>query len=543
MAKVKIYYNADIVTMDESAPSAEAICVKKGLIEALGTKEDLMKNYSKAELVDMQGNAILPGFIDGHSHMLATAFSMMLGNANPSPQGSCDSVEQLVSELSKQIEEWQKTAAKGEFFIAMGYDNAVYPDKRTPSKYDLDKISADVPIVVVHASGHCAVLNSKAMELCGITNDTPVPDGGGMPKIPGTDEYSGEMQENAFFALSSKMKNPGIGKILAYMEKCEKMYASYGITTAQDAKLTKGQKMLIALKNIKKPFNIDVVLYADPEIADSIPKQDPRKNPYKKHIRYGGYKIFLDGSPQAKTAWLTKPYYEVPEGKDEDYCGYPTQTDEEVCAHINRCLENNWQINAHTNGDAAIDQFIRCYKKCKAEHPDVMDLRPVSIHCQTAREDQLDEIKEIGMIISFFCDHVYYWGDYHYASVLGPERGERISPVRSAIDRGINFTLHQDTPVVKPNVIFAIHNAVNRMTRGGRLLGAEQRISVYEALKGVTVNGAYQIFEEQRKGSLTAGKLADMVVLDRNPLKSEPEMLKDIQVLETIKEGKTVYKK
>ncbi len=543
MAKIKIYYNADIITMDESVTSAEAICVKNGLIEALGTKDDLLAKYPKAELVDMQGKTILPGFIDGHSHLTAAAFSMMLGNANPSPQGKCDSVEQLVEELSSQFKEWQKTASKNECFMAMGYDNSAYPDKNPPTKYDLDKISKDVPIVVVHASGHCAVLNSKAMEICGITNDTPVPAGGAMPKIPGTNEYSGELQENAFFTQSAKMKNPGIGKILNSIEKTAQMYASYGITTAQDGKITKGQKIMLAIKNLKKPLDIDLVMYVDPQICESIPKQDPHKNPYKKHLRYAGCKIFLDGSPQAKTAWLSKPYHEPPEGKDADYCGYPTQTDEEVCDILNKCISNNWQVNAHTNGDAAIDQFIRCYKKCKEQHPNSMDLRPVSIHCQTAREDQLDEMKQIGMIISFFCDHVYYWGDYHYASVLGPERGERISPVRSAIDRGINFTLHQDTPVVAPNVIFAVHNAVNRVTRGGRLLGADQRISVYEALKGVTINGAYQIFEEQRKGSLTVGKLADMVVLDKNPLKVAPDEIKDIQVLETIKEGKSIYKK
>lgn len=541
MEKTKIYYNADIVTMDESIPSAEAICIKNGIIEALGTKDVLLQKYSKAELIDMQGKVILPGFIDGHSHMISTAFSIMLGNANPSPQGKCDSVEELVSELTKQFAEWKKTASKGECFMAMGYDNSAYPDKNPPTKYDLDKISTDVPIVVVHTSGHCAVVNSKTLELCGITNDIPVPEGGGMPKIPGTNEYSGVLQENAFFSMSGKMKNPGINKIFASMDKCNQMYASYGITTAQDAKTTKEQKTLISLKNLKKPFSIDVVLYVDPEIANSLPKQDPHKNPYKKHIRYGGYKIFLDGSPQAKTAWLSKPYYEAPDGENADYCGFPTLTDEQVCEHINRCLDNNWQINVHTNGDAAIDQLIRCYKKCKSEHPNTMDLRPVSIHCQTVREDQLDKMKEIGMIISFFCDHVYYWGDFHYSSVLGPERAERISPIRSAIKRGINFTLHQDTPVVMPNVVFAVHNAVNRVTRGGRTLGAEQKISVYEALKGVTINGAYQIFEEQKKGSLTAGKLADMVVLDKNPLKVPPHTLKDIQVLETIKEGKTIF--
>ena len=147
------------------------------------------------------------------------------------------------------------------------------------------------------------------------------------------------------------------------------------------------------------------------------------------------------------------------------------------------------------------------------------------------------------MLISFFEDHVYYWGDYHYDSVLGPDRAERISPLASAINRGINCTLHQDTPVVQPDVLFAVHNAVNRMTKAGRVLGKEQRVSIYDALRVVTYAGAYQIFEEDTKGSLEPGKYADLVVLDQNPLKVSVERIKDITVLETIKNGISIYRK
>lgn len=163
------------------------------------------------------------------------------------------------------------------------------------------------------------------------------------------------------------------------------------------------------------------------------------------------------------------------------------------------------------------------------------------VHAQTVREGQLDRMKEIGMIATFFLDHVYYWGDWHYESVLGPERAERISPLRSAINRGMNFTMHQDSPVVNPNALFAVHNAVNRITKNGRLLGADQRLTVEEALRGVTINGAYQIFEEDQKGSITEGKLADIVILGSNPLTTPSDKIKDIEVLETIKEGRTIY--
>ena len=164
------------------------------------------------------------------------------------------------------------------------------------------------------------------------------------------------------------------------------------------------------------------------------------------------------------------------------------------------------------------------------------------VHAQTVREDQLDEMKKLGIIPTFFLDHIWYWGDYHYESVLGPERANRISPAKSALKRGMNFTLHQDSPVKMPNQILALHNAVNRETQSGRILGEDQRLTVMEAIKALTINAAYQYFEEDEKGSIEEGKLADFVILDKNPINVNTSEIKNIKVLETIKEGNTVYK-
>ena len=163
------------------------------------------------------------------------------------------------------------------------------------------------------------------------------------------------------------------------------------------------------------------------------------------------------------------------------------------------------------------------------------------IHCQTVRTDQIERMKEIGILASVFCDHIWYWGDWHYESVLGPERANRISPLREIANAGINYTLHQDPPICKPNMLFSVHNAINRTTKGGRVLGKEQKLTVWEALKGITVNGAYQCFEENSKGTLEVGKLADLVILDKNPLEIDPSAIKNIKILKTIKRGKTIY--
>lgn len=291
-------------------------------------------------------------------------------------------------------------------------------------------------------------------------------------------------------------------------------------------------------------LKLDIVGQAVQSVTfDLLQNEGTPRREYHGHYKLLGGKTWLDGSPQGKTAWLTQPYFLPPEGQGPDYRGYGTQTDQAVTAYFRGCIARNLQVNVHANGDAAADQMIRCYRKAlelEGPHP---GLRPVMVHAQTVREDQLDEMKALGILPTFFLDHIWFWGDYHYESVLGPQRACRISPAGSARDRGISFTLHQDAPVKMPDQILAIHNAVNRKTQKGRVLGEDQRLSVEEALRAVTINGAYQYFEEDQKGSLEPGKLADLVILDRSPLKTAPEQLKDIQVLETIKEGRTIYQK
>ena len=176
----------------------------------------------------------------------------------------------------------------------------------------------------------------------------------------------------------------------------------------------------------------------------------------------------------------------------------------------------------------------------EGRHP--IDTRPVMIHAQTVRDNQLDSMKPLNMIPSFLQAHTFFWGDWHIKSVLGKERAYRISPVRSAIERGITYTLHQDTPVIPPNMSFTLWTAVNRKTRTGEVIGPDQRITILEALKGVTINAACQYFEEDSKGSITRGKRADLVILDSNPIKIDADNLKELKVLETIKDGKTIYR-
>jgi hypothetical protein len=263
---------------------------------------------------------------------------------------------------------------------------------------------------------------------------------------------------------------------------------------------------------------------------------------YQDHFRIAGQKVTLDGSPQGKTAWLTKPYKVAPAGLPKGYAGYPILKDQQVQDYVDSAFKNNWQILMHCNGDAAADQMIRAVAKATGRFG-AADRRPVMIHSQTVRPDQLDSMKKYGIIPSFFGMHTFYWGDWHRDETLGRDRAYQISPAATALSKGIRFTQHHDAPVALPSSIMILHSVVNRVSRSGDVIGAAERLTPYQALLSITSWAAWQYFEENEKGTLRAGKLADLVILDRNPLKVDPMTIRDINVVETIKEGKTIYRK
>lgn len=537
----KLYFNGTIITVNENQPTVEAVLIENGKIIKVGSKDEVLElKDSETELVDLEGKTMLPGFIDSHSHITAVAQTLMIVNLS-----EANSKEEFISMLKEYVK--NNSPKAGEWVIGFGYDNTKFENEEHPTKFDLDTVTTEVPIFVSHASGHISTTNSKALEALGyVGTDYEVPEGGVVRTVEGSNEPNGVLEENACLAPEKRkiIPAPSIETLLKCIKKAQEIYSSYGLTTAQDAGVDENLHQLLSLAAQKNELIMDVVGQAVQHVTLKLLKNEGTpKREYVNHYKLLGGKTWLDGSPQGKTAWLTKPYYEVPEGESKDYCGYGTQEDKEVTDYFKSLIENNIQVNVHCNGDAAADQFIRCYKKALEETGSQTDLRPVMVHAQTVREDQLDAMKELGIIPTFFLDHIWFWGDYHYDSVFGPERANRLSPAKSALRRNMNFTLHQDSPVKMPNQILALHNAVNRQTQSGRILGEDQRLTVMEAIKALTLNAAYQYFEEETKGSIEEGKLADFVILDRNPLEVDSSKLKEINVLETIKEGNTIYKK
>lgn len=523
----KLYFGGTIITM-ETEGCIEALLTENGRILKTGTKKELSDLAPEAEKINLDGAVLLPGFIDAHSHFSQVASGLL----QVSLDGASTSLE-----MKKRIEEFIEAGEKpkGTWILARDYDHNILPDQKHLSLAVLDSFCPGYPLAVQHKSGHLGLFNSLAMASLGVTDETPSPEGGNIGHENG--HLSGYMEENAYFTYMKKIPMPAMEELKKEYLRAQKIYASYGITTLQEGMLVSQMLPLYQMLFSENLMKLDLIAYPDRATFDSAFRTFPNAaGRYDRHIRLGGIKIFLDGSPQGRTAWMRTPYI----GGDA-YCGYGTMKDEEVCEAFRKAAENKVQLLAHCNGDAAAAQMIRCLAEEEKEYPILKTLRPVMIHAQLLGTDQIPEAASLGILASFFVAHVYHWGEVHIRN-FGFDRASKISPAASALKAGLPFTFHQDSPVIPPDMLETVWCAVNRRSKQGILMGEEECISPLEALKAVTIHAAYQYHEENEKGSLRAGKIADFVILDRDPLKTEASELRHIKVLETIKEGITVFR-
>lgn len=526
----KLYFNGDILTLEKEF-YIEAILVKDGKIDKLGTKEALLQEASdEIELIDLQGKTLMPAFIDSHSHFAAYANTFAQADLSEATN---------FAEIGEAIRHFiEKNKVPGGIWVqGNAYDHNFLVEKQHPTKALLDEVAPNNPVLIKHQSGHMGVLNTLGLKALGITIDTPCAEGGLIGRKDG--ELTGYLEETAFMHYVQALPMLSNEAFIENLMKAQTAYASYGITTAQEGfvveQLAPAYNYLMQSKSLK----IDLIGYMDIAHAEVLKEKFAScLQKYNAHIKMGGYKMFLDGSPQGRTAWMRTPYL----GEEKAYYAYGTHSDSEVEEKIEIALRDKMQILAHCNGDAASAQYIKAYKEAREKIKDVPDIRPVIIHAQLLDRDQLEDVKALHMIPSFFVAHVYHWGDIHIKN-FGFERASRISLAKSAGEKGIVYTFHQDSPVIEPNMLETIWCAVNRVTKKGIVLGEEEKISPLEALYAVTKNAAYQYFEEDLKGTLKEGKLADFIILDQNILKVDPMEIRNIQVLETIKEGETIFKK
>jgi len=543
----KLFYGGSILTMEGMQPKyAEALLVKDGKIVFVGSKQQAEQlANTQVQYINLNNKTLLPSFIDAHSHVNMVGFHQMVANLYPMPDGSVSDINSLVNVMNTwKTQNPAVIKMMGGWILGNGYDDAQLSEQRHPTASDLDQVSKDQPVMILHQSGHLASVNHKALELLNFNQNTPNPEGGVIRREANSNVPNGVLEESALFtAIGSIFKDVPPQVMFQIAQKGIDAYVKNGFTTVQEGRADQGTTEMWHALAKQNQLPIDVVSYPDITTSQEYMLKQGSSRQYDQHFRIGGVKISLDGSPQGKTAWLTQPYLIPPEGKDKNYKGYPAIKDnQQVNQYINLAFKQGWQVLAHANGDAAIDQFIGAVKDATLKQGKA-DRRSVLIHSQTIRDDQLDQLKALDIIPSFFSLHTFYWGDWHRQQTLGEARAARISPTASALKKQLIFTEHHDAPVVPPNSLMMLDATVNRVTRSNYVLGADERVSPYMALKSMTDWAAYQYFEDQNKGTITQGKLADLVILDQNPLTVPSREIKNIQVLATYKEGNLIYQK
>lgn len=539
-----VYTGGKLITMVGDEPEyAQALAVREGRIVYVGSEDGLTEHVGDGtEQRNLDGAVLLPGFIDAHGHVANVGFQSLSANLLPPPDGDGQSIDGLVSLLKDWQSQNNVLLQESGWIIGFGYDDSQLAEQRHPTAVDLDRVSTDLPVLIIHQSGHLGVVNNKGLALLGFTPEVADPAGGVIRRLPDGVTPDGVLEEMAFFMPLMKIfsvfdldtqKTLALAGIAAYTR--------FGFTTAQEGRADPGSARTWRALAADGKLPIDVAIYPDVGMAEQFMLEQGVSTDYDNGVRIAGVKLSFDGSPQGKTAWLSQPYFHPPHNAASDYAGYPAIADvQERQRQVNLAFENNWQLLVHCNGDAAAQALIDSVSEAAALYGND-DRRTVMIHAQTVREDQLDQMKLLHIVPSFFTMHTFYWGDWHREETLGPERAMRISPTQSALQRGMRFTTHHDAPVALPSAAMILHTSVNRSSRSGVVMGDDQRLSPYAALKSMTDWAAWQYFEEDDKGTLEVGKLADFVILDRDPLAIAPDQLKDLLVLETIKEGQVVY--
>ena len=535
----QLFINGNVMTMDANNRIVEALAVRADRIEAVGSTGEIMALAEEgAEVVDLAGRTLLPGFVDAHGHFPGSGQKVIAADLGSPPVGTVTTMAELLAALRQRAEQ----TPPGEWVSGFNYDDTLLVEQRHPTRAELDAVSSDHPVVATHVSGHLLVANSLALAAVGIDAATPDPEGGVIGRIPGSDEPNGLLEETARLGIMTQQQDIGVMDGYRMFKAAAIEYAARGVTTAQSGwvskKIATGLSLFSRLGVVPQRL---VVFPAESEFGDSLLDGSYDPGDYNTdRLAMAAVKLVADGSIQGYTGYLSQPYH-TPYHGDASYRGYPAIPRDKLFAQVSALHKAGYQLAIHGNGDAAIEDILDAFEAAQKEHP-VADPRMILVHAQMAREDQVARMKALGVTPSFFSAHTWYWGDRHRDIFIGPERAALISPAKWAQDQGLRFSSHLDTPVTPMLPLQAVWSQVNRITHGGDVLGPGQRIGVMDALRAVTIDAAWQVFQEGEIGSLEPGKYADLVVLSGNPLE-DPMGMRELEVEQTIIGGATVYRK
>ncbi|MBB1158068.1 amidohydrolase [Amycolatopsis dendrobii] len=525
-----------VLTLDRGGTRASALAARDGRITEVGDDRSIAALAGpETTVLDLAGRTVVPGFVESHNH--PSFFGMAL--AAPVDAGSPPN--DRISDIADRVRQAARDFGPGEWIKGFRYDDTLLADNRHPTRHDLDPASPRNPVLLTHVTGHFSVANSAALRAVGITAATPDPPGGAIARDE-RGEPTGLLIETAAFLVNSAMPAQGPDELAAALQLADAEYLRNGVTSVHDTGigLIGGEQELAAYRMLTRAGKLRTRIHGYlfhtllPGLAEGAPEAPDPSNP--DGFTMNGIKIVADGSIQGRTGCLAEGYT-----CDPGEHGMMLLEPEDLSRRIAALDAAGWQVAVHGNGDAAIDAIIDGYARLGA--PEGTGRRHRIEHCQTAREDQLDRMAENGIAASFFIKHVYYWGDRHRDVFLGPERARRISPLASARSRGIHFGLHSDTPVTPVPPLEGIWCAVARQTSSGQLLGPEQAIDVEAALRGYTIDAAYLAGEEESKGSLEVGKLADLIVLSEDPTTVDPSRIRDLTVDATVIGGQLVWQR
>jgi len=538
----RIWSGGPILTMNDAAMKAEAVAEKGGRIIAVGSAADVMRHRGpQTKVIDLAGRAMLPGFVDAHGHVMGGGVQALSANLLAPPDGNVKDIASLLETLRTWMAANDAAVKKVNLILGFGYDNSTLAEHRHPTRDDLDKISKDTPVLLVHQSGHLSAVNSKALEVLGITAATPDPQGGVIRRRKGSKDPDGVLEETAHYsAIARLLGQVGAEGVKAFVRAGADLWARFGYTTADEGRSIPATAAIMQQVADEGGFKIDVATYPDVLVDRDFIKQHVSPT-YENRYRVAGAKLTIDGSPQGFTAWRDRPYYKPLGNYPKGYRGYAAATPEQVKDAVDWAFVNNVQILTHANGEAASDLLISSLKAAAEKHG-LGERRSVLIHGQFLREDQVDAYQQLGVLPSLFPMHTFYWGDWHTNRTVGPELAPNISPTGWMVKRGMKFTSHHDAPVAFPDSMRVLDATVTRKARGsGNVIGPDQRVDVITALKAMTIWPAWQHVEEATKGSIEVGKLADFVVLSKDPTAVDPDTLDELKVIETIKEGVSVF--
>ncbi|OZA76321.1 amidohydrolase [Polynucleobacter sp. 39-46-10] len=538
-----IFYGGPIVTVNAKNDEVQALAVQNGKIVAVGSKDAVAKEWqsSSTKVVDLQGQTLMPGFVEPHVHIMVTSVFEGLGLNLSNFTLPYDTKETLIAKMKAHL----KTIPQGGWLFGFGVD----PSRTTPfmaelTADDLDQVSKDVPIFIVNQSGHIGYVNHKAIELAGISNKTPNPQGGGIYVKDAKGNLTGKLVEPpSYLPFMSKMPTPSEAELFGAIQGTMKKMASTGVTTASDMSVGGNfgvdkevaiYKAIFAKK--QSPIRVRGYLFSEtlPAGYNAI-----KPNDGDDQLRFIGIKYITDGSTQGLTAALKEPY-SYP--KNSKWSGALNFKDADIYTSMKSYFDQGWQISSHSNGDKAIDQALNTYSKLLAGNPKPQDRRLRIEHFTVNNESHVKKAVQLGVIPSFTIGHVDYWGAAFNDHIIGSERAKRIDPAGDFKRLGGKFTLHSDSPVSNVGPLNYISEEVTRLWQlpPQKVLGPDQAVSVDDAIRAITIDAAYQVFADNIVGSLEVGKQADLVILEKNPRKTPPAEIRNIKVKETWIDGKKV---